>query len=248
MIANQTISASPPQCPPPALEAFDRRGVISPAGEWLPREPAGLSLLPVAPWVLERAKLLHTICRHVERRLPKDGILRAARRFARRWNGRSFRCEPTRKLRLGGSTLVRFFYQWKKAGRCPAAFQLHFQAGTAPVPGTLVEMFAKACQAEGVTSMRTGFDAVVRHWERGHFVGGLGKLRDWLKAHGRHDCLRGRTPKFPFRYSTFVRRLPDDLRVAIRRAHRARKLVAQRERELKTAMALHLATGGSAQT
>lgn len=80
----------------------------------------GAGSLPEAnlpAWVQERAFWLGRICRLIDARRLKGKTLGCSfRHFSRKWWGKAYRVNPSRKWRLGQGTLVRAYYRWKKQG------------------------------------------------------------------------------------------------------------------------------------
>ncbi|HWC59401.1 MAG TPA: hypothetical protein VHC44_06875 [Verrucomicrobiae bacterium] len=119
----------------------------------LPQEGSGLGLdagevkpLRILPWQLERAKRLHRICRCIEGRVSRGEKLRKAFTwFVWRWNGRPFRCDPVRKLKLKKQTLRDWYYIWKKNGRNEAALTLKYRSSRPQRDRTKVTEFLRIC-------------------------------------------------------------------------------------------------------
>lgn len=102
--------------------------------------------LRILPWQFERAKRLHRICQCIEGRVSRGGKLRHALTwFVWRWNGRAFRCDPSRKFRLKKQTLRDWYYAWRKNGRKEAAVMLKYRASRPKRARAQVEEFLRIC-------------------------------------------------------------------------------------------------------
>lgn len=93
----------------------------------LPLAQASGDNLPL--WQREREQLLKRVCLSVQKRIENGmGFLRAVQAAAKLFQGRQFKSDPSRKLRLSKKTLIRIFYAWD-GGMMPAAFRLKYVYG-----------------------------------------------------------------------------------------------------------------------
>lgn len=78
-------------------------------------------------WQRERERLLQKACESVSRRIQNGtGFMRAVRDVATYFNGRQFRSDPSRALKLSRKTLIAIFYAWREGGRKPDVFRLKY--------------------------------------------------------------------------------------------------------------------------
>jgi hypothetical protein len=111
----------------------------------------------VPSWQRERDRIIAHICRRMEKRNERGQSLDAAARlYSRHWHGRPYRTDPHRPLQLSSKTILRHFRAWRKAGRTPAAFALHYKSPNKFEPGHVFE-FAQLCAAPGVRSLTAAY-------------------------------------------------------------------------------------------
>lgn len=90
-----------------------------------PPASAGGDNLP--PWQCERAAILQRACERVKSRVGRGaGLLRSVRVVARGNNGKRFKTDPKRTLKLSRNTLLRLYYAWHKGGETAGVFRLKF--------------------------------------------------------------------------------------------------------------------------
>jgi hypothetical protein len=153
------------------------------------------------PWHQEYATRLHWLCSWIAAGLA--GGKKAApllRRFARRWNGRRYRCQPDRRFRLSAKSLKRLFQVWRKNGEVPSAFRLAFGSATSrTIEADQIRSFLKMLFHPATTSAHHAYKKLQRR-----------------RRHG----LRGRAGRTTS-YSNFVRHLPPGIFRNIVAARRA---------------------------
>jgi hypothetical protein len=110
--------------------------------------------------------------------------------FAWRWNGKPYASDPTRRMRLAPSTILRLYYQWKKGSRSLAAIELHYR-GPQKLPSRDVLALARLCLAPGTRSFTDAWRQVPNppatynaYWHA--MPGDLRKLFSALFATRRH--------------------------------------------------------------
>ncbi len=97
-------------------------------------------------WQRERAALLHRACRSVQTRINHGERKRKAfRRVAKYHDGRSFKCDPKRRLALSEQTLRRQFAIWKLGGELRAAFKLDYFVRRPSVAAPVLVRFTNYC-------------------------------------------------------------------------------------------------------
>ena len=138
--------------------------------------PARGSCVPILPraqfpsafplrWFRERAERLHRFCKAVERRRAAGMSLRkAVRYFAWFWKDRPYRTAPHIKARFSKPTLVALYYRWRRNGKSPDCFELHYAGRLPPVTAEEIRRFADACARADTVSLRravglAGFEA-----------------------------------------------------------------------------------------
>jgi hypothetical protein len=153
--------------------------------------------LPPAGWRGEREARLQAICNGIAAHHAKgESLSRACAHFARLWNGKPFRCDPSRRWKLGTSTLLRLYGRWRRQGELPAAFRLGYVNPPKVEPALLVRFIQLAAQPS-CRSLRDAFEILRRRWQRGGGVPGTPGRR-W----GRHR----RPPAVS--YATLARHFP----------------------------------------
>jgi hypothetical protein len=99
----------------------------------------------------ERAERLHQFCKTVDRRRAAGvPVRKAVTYFAWFWKDRPYRTAPHIKARLSRSTLVRLYYRWRRNGKSPDCFALHYVDRLPLVPLEIVHAFLAACATPGV--------------------------------------------------------------------------------------------------
>ena len=144
-----------PLSPKPAAPARGRR-VPLPCAHFSPAFPL--------PWMRERAERLHRLCKAIEmRRAAGVSVRKACTYPAWFWKDRSWRTAPRIKARFSRSTLVVLYYQWRRSGKSPDCFRLHYADRLAPVTRGEMRRFVGACGKGGTVSLSqaaklAGFD------------------------------------------------------------------------------------------
>jgi hypothetical protein len=88
------------------------------------------TILNSPPWQRERAAILQRACRSLKGRHDRGETLeRAGKVVAGRYDGKHFKCDPARNLRLNHKTLRRVFRVWIRRGESRDIFQLNFIHG-----------------------------------------------------------------------------------------------------------------------
>ena len=112
-----------------------------------------------ANWQAERAALLHRACKSVQTRINHgERKQKAFRRVAKYNNGRAFKCDPKRRLSLGGKTLQRAFARWKHGGEVAAAFLIHYQPRRPAIPAPVLVRFTNFCASGRQPSMKAAWE------------------------------------------------------------------------------------------
>jgi hypothetical protein len=105
-----------------------------------------------APWQRERVQRLARICRCLDRGCAAGKPLRKMLvRFAWKWNGRRYKGEPARRMRLAKATLRYLYRRWKASGGNPAALALNYRAPVKLRKGHVLD-FARVCVNSDVRS------------------------------------------------------------------------------------------------
>lgn len=157
-------------------------------------------------WMDEKARLVHRLCKGIEQKREKGvPVRRAVVRPAWYWNGRRFRHDASKRVRLARGTLLEYFYRWLTGGKSPEAVRLRYHPTAArKITRALMAEFLEICVTPGVDSLSGAYwyaeQAHVQLWEG-----------------------PGRAPAYPSR-SAFRRALSGEQRaaiVALQRSHRA---------------------------
>jgi hypothetical protein len=134
---------------------------------WRHRPP--LAFGDISRWQIERASLLQRGCVSVERRAMNHGCTERAAiaRLARTFRARHYRSVPSRRIRLSGGRLATLFYRWKRSGRTPAAFALHYRCvNQSGLPARFTKEFFRFCFRPEVTSMLAAFRQLAAEWRK----------------------------------------------------------------------------------
>jgi hypothetical protein len=122
-------------------------------------------------WQNERRGILHRACRSLNLALVRGRrIGPAARRIARRFNGRPYRSEPRRHVQMSAPTLRWNFKQWQQNGRSASAFRLNYNPGI-HLPGITASQMARFIRFSASRRLPTLKQAVQRFTASGHKIG-----------------------------------------------------------------------------
>jgi hypothetical protein len=137
---------------------------VTARGEVVPASRANLSRALQLPWMRERAERLHRICKGIERQRAKGvSVRKACTHLAWVWKDRSYRTAPHIKCRFSRSTLVVLYYHWRRNGKSPGCFALHYSDRLAPLKPADIRRFLAACGKAGTVALSqaaklAGFD------------------------------------------------------------------------------------------
>src|ERR1017187_8932789 len=122
--------------------------------EVVPTSRAHFFPTSMRPWQRERAERLHRFCKSIERRRAAGvSVRKAVTYFAWFWKDRPYRTAPHIKARFIRSTLVKLYYRWRRNGKSPACFVLHYADRMAPVTREQMRRFLGACRKAGTVSL-----------------------------------------------------------------------------------------------
>ena len=152
--------------PPPAARSLQRGHQLAS----LPPAAARRRSLP-----LLRAAHFSSACKHWERRQRLARICHCLDRrrangkrlheslvwFAWRWKARTYKCDPTRKIRFSYGTLNRIYHDWLRAGRTPAALELRYRRGNRKASRGQVIELAGHCLAPETRSFSEAYRKLV---------------------------------------------------------------------------------------
>jgi hypothetical protein len=106
------------------------------------------------PWQIERAGKLHRACLRIEAaRARGEKICKYVLRTARRYNGRPFKCDPARRMRLCTSSLWRLYRKWRRSGKVASALILKYCKRPPYVPRLFMLRFVDFCASHRIRSM-----------------------------------------------------------------------------------------------
>jgi hypothetical protein len=112
----------------------------------------------------EREAILQRLCIWIETKVSQGKKVRPlARLAARRWNGKAFRCDPSRKLTLSANRLVALYYKWQQAGRTSQALARGYApANRRPVTSKEQGRFLKHASAPGTLTFAAAWQSMQR--------------------------------------------------------------------------------------
>lgn len=109
---------------------------------------------PIPAWQLARAKILQRACQRIRAAVAAGKpIQRTIRRVARSLDGRAYRGDPARRLKLSAKTLRRAWDNWNRGGQVPAAFKLNFNPRRKFIPAPVLMRFAEFCASRPLPSL-----------------------------------------------------------------------------------------------
>ncbi len=90
--------------------------------------PLHLAQNPALPaWEIEREARLQELCSGIAKAKEKGTpIDKSCRRIAQQWNGKPFKADPSRSLKLSMRSMMRLYSQWRRGGEHPSAFRLNY--------------------------------------------------------------------------------------------------------------------------
>jgi hypothetical protein len=102
----------------------------------------------------ERAERLHRIFKAVERqRAGGMPVRRAVQYHAWFCKHHPYRTAPHVKSGFSSATLVVMYYHWRRSGKSPDCFELHYITRLAPVTPKRMRRFLRACGKAGTVSL-----------------------------------------------------------------------------------------------
>lgn len=115
-------------------------------------------------WQKEREAILQRLCQRIEDQVSQGKKVRPLIwRAARRWNGKPFRCDPSRTLALSPGGFNKLFYNWRRNGRTAQSFALKFNpANRRPVTPQQVTRFVRHASQPGTFTFAAAFAAMQR--------------------------------------------------------------------------------------
>jgi hypothetical protein len=136
-------------CRPPReaqlLPRLRHRLVSPPSAHAREEVPTSRANFPPISWQRERVQRLARICRCLDRgRVNGKRLHEMLVWFAWRWKARTYKCDPTRKIRFSYVTLRRLYNQWRANAGNPGALALRYRAPVKLRRGH-VQQFAGLC-------------------------------------------------------------------------------------------------------
>ncbi|HTR41506.1 MAG TPA: hypothetical protein VMH87_07810 [Pseudomonadales bacterium] len=104
--------------------------------------PAATGSDSLPPWQRERMAILQRACERVKRLAARHGLLKSIRMVAGNLNGRWFKSDPCRALKLSPKTLTERYYAWRAAGETAAAFRFKYSCRHALFRSLVMAKFA----------------------------------------------------------------------------------------------------------
>jgi hypothetical protein len=109
----------------------------------------------ISDWKKERAAKLQNSCERLRVAVAAGKpVGKTVHRVARSLNGRPYRCDPSRRLKLSAVTMRRVWDVWRRGGEVPAAFKLNFYRHPSALTAPVLERFAHFVSAGHYRSMR----------------------------------------------------------------------------------------------
>jgi hypothetical protein len=146
-------------------------------------------------WEAEREKILQRICEGIKERIESgESLGRCLRRVSRRWDHKTYRTNPRKKLALAFETARAWWYAWRRGGEVPSAFRIHYKTRRILVPVPVLIRFSDACASRRWANVKAAW----REFESrpGAFARGRPSRK---KADIRYDQLRYWFPSSFFR-------------------------------------------------
>ena len=92
-----------------------------------PIQPAVPASLPA--WEIEREARLHDLCIGIAQAKEKGTpIDQSCRRIAQKWDGKPFKADSSRSLKLSMRGMRRLYFEWRRGGEHPSAFRLQYKS------------------------------------------------------------------------------------------------------------------------
>jgi len=144
------------------LSVFGTKPALSSAQETPPgnserqgdEETISLAVNFPLPWMRERANRLHRFCKTVERRRAGGmSVRKAVKHFAWFWKDHPYRTAPHIKTKFSRAALVCLYYRWRRNGKSPECFALHYGDRLPPVTPEQIRRFVRACGTGGAVSI-----------------------------------------------------------------------------------------------
>ena len=118
------------------------------------------SYKPLPAWQDERAKILQRTCHRIlAREQAGQSRHKAVGRFSRRWDGKSLKADPARRLRLKTSTLYNLYSKWRQYGQTAEAFHLNFQPGNRRIVAPVLIRFVNFAAERDFKSFKDAWRA-----------------------------------------------------------------------------------------
>jgi hypothetical protein len=150
-----TLGAQPASDPGESLgEGIGPLSPPPPPGTLMPLSPGGH--FSSTTWQRERVSRLVRIFRCVEQgRKSGKRLHRQLVRFACRWNGKRYTCDPTRSMHLSYPTLVRLYYLWRTSGK--AALELRYRCPNQRIKPAELRALLELCLQPQVFSFSAAY-------------------------------------------------------------------------------------------
>jgi hypothetical protein len=111
-----------------------------------------------ADWQSERAGILHRACGALQSAVQAGKpVCKSLQLISRRYHGRPFKADPSRRLQLSPLTLRRAWNAWRRGGEVPSAVRLKFRPAVPAVPAPLLVRFAEFCASTRQPSFKTAW-------------------------------------------------------------------------------------------
>jgi len=122
-----------------------------------PQKASTFNRLPA--WQREHAARLHTICGYIAVCQVKGKKLsRSVAFFVRKWSGKSYKTDPSRKFTLSRTTLYRVYAQWQAGGSTPSAICPRYRATNSKLKPAQLRAFLRLLFMPGTRSAVHAFD------------------------------------------------------------------------------------------
>lgn len=114
-------------------------------------------------WQIARAKIFLRFCRQIQsRKTLGDSINTTAKRICRRWNGKTLKCDPSRRLSVSPATLFKHYRAWRLSGENFDSLFLKYVASNRRLPAAVVVRFVNFCADRDFPSFKAAWLAFCR--------------------------------------------------------------------------------------
>lgn len=162
-------------------------------------------------WQRQRAQRLDQICQFIESLIPTEGKMEALKKASVQFSGIELPngVSSTKRLRLSAKNLYRLYALWLAHDKKHTAFTLHYSGGrTNRLPDELTADWRRRLTNRGKQSASQIYKEIIRDWEHGRAIPGLGTWRDYWQHRHADKPVPHKAPDFPFSYGVLMKFSP----------------------------------------